>query len=82
MPCVIQNNGLVLGVYADSDNPNNGHPMSLSRSSRLELVPGFGAQAIIVPGFGAQAMTSHHCARIWGTSRDKSSCARIWGTGG
>jgi hypothetical protein len=32
-----QNNESVLGFYVDSDNPNNGHPMSLSRSNRLEL---------------------------------------------
>jgi hypothetical protein len=37
MLCVIQDNGSVLGFYADSDNPNYGHPMSLSRSNRLEL---------------------------------------------
>jgi hypothetical protein len=37
MLCVIQNNGRVLGFYTDSDNPINGHPMSLSRSNRLEL---------------------------------------------
>jgi hypothetical protein len=37
MLCVIQINWLVLGFYADNDNPNNGHLMSLSRSNRLEL---------------------------------------------
>jgi hypothetical protein len=37
MLCVIQNNGLVLGFYVNSDNPNNGHSMSLSRFNRHEL---------------------------------------------